>query len=85
MALLASAGTLALTWRCARLRGLDPVLALLAVGANPLYVIYGLGRRPQRPDHARVMMGAVALTLRRQRDARREAWAGGVRSWPGRS
>ena len=43
MALLASVGTLALTWRCARVRGLDPVWAILAVGANPLYVIYGLG------------------------------------------
>ncbi len=42
-ALLASAGTLALTWRCARARGFDPVLAILVVGANPLYVIYGLG------------------------------------------
>ena len=28
-ALLASAGTLALTWRCARARGFDPVAALL--------------------------------------------------------
>jgi hypothetical protein len=42
-ALLASAGTLALTWRCARIRGFDPVLALLVVGANPLWLIYGLG------------------------------------------
>jgi hypothetical protein len=42
-ALLASAGTLALTWRCARLRGVEPRFALLAVGANPLYVIYCLG------------------------------------------
>ncbi len=42
-ALLASVGTLALIWRCARARGLDPSWAILAVGANPLYVIYGLG------------------------------------------
>ncbi|MGO9280536.1 MAG: hypothetical protein ACLP3Q_23910, partial [Streptosporangiaceae bacterium] len=42
-ALAASIGTLALTWRCARARGLDPVLCILLVGANPLYVIYGLG------------------------------------------
>lgn len=43
MALLASAGTLALTWRCARARSYDPRFALLAVGANPLYAIYALG------------------------------------------
>jgi hypothetical protein len=43
MALLAAAGTLVLTWRCARARGLDARFALLAVGANPLWVIYALG------------------------------------------
>ncbi|HXP37972.1 MAG TPA: polyprenol phosphomannose-dependent alpha 1,6 mannosyltransferase MptB, partial [Solirubrobacteraceae bacterium] len=43
VAMLASAGTLALTWRCARTRGFNPVTALLLVGANPLYVIYALG------------------------------------------
>ena len=40
---LASAGTLVLTWRCARARDVDPVWAMLVVGANPLYVIYALG------------------------------------------
>jgi hypothetical protein len=70
-ALLASAGTLALTWRCARLRGLDPVLALLAVGANPLYVIYGLGGAHNDLVMTFLMMAAVALTL-----AERDAWAG---------
>ena len=43
MALLAAAGTLVLTWRCAPVRGLDRRFALLAVGANPLWVIYALG------------------------------------------
>lgn len=43
MALLAAAGTLVLTWRCAIARGLDPRFALLAVGANPLWTIYALG------------------------------------------
>lgn len=71
MALLASAGTLALTWRCARVRGLDPVFALLAVGANPLYVIYGLGGAHNDLLMTLLMMAAVALTL-----AGRDGWAG---------
>jgi hypothetical protein len=71
MALLASVGTLALTWRCARLRGFDPVLALLVVGANPLYVLYGLGGAHNDLLLTLLSMGAVALTL-----AEREAWAG---------
>jgi hypothetical protein len=71
MALLASAGTLVLTWRCARVRGLDPVFALLAVGANPLYVIYGLGGAHNDLLMTFLMMAAVALTL-----ADRDGWAG---------
>jgi alpha-1,6-mannosyltransferase len=63
MALLASAGTLVLTWRCARLRGFDPVLALLVVGANPLYVLYGLGGAHNDLLLMLLTMAAVALTL----------------------
>jgi hypothetical protein len=62
-ALLASFGTLALTWRCARERGFDPVLALLIVGANPLYVIYGLGGAHNDLIMTFFMMAAVSLTL----------------------
>jgi alpha-1,6-mannosyltransferase len=62
-ALLASAATLALTWRCARQRELNPVPALLAVGANPLYVIYGLGGAHNDLIMTGFMMAAVSLTL----------------------
>jgi hypothetical protein len=62
-ALLAGAGTLWLTWRCARLRGFDPVFALLAVGANPLYLIYGLGGAHNDLILTFLMMAAVAFTL----------------------
>jgi alpha-1,6-mannosyltransferase len=62
-ALLASAGTLALTWRCARARDLNPVLALLAVGANPLYIVYGLGGAHNDLMMMLLMMVAVSLTL----------------------
>jgi alpha-1,6-mannosyltransferase len=72
-ALLASVGTLLLTWRCARKRKLDPVLAILAVGANPLYVIYGLGGAHNDLIMLLLMMAAVSLTF-----ARRDAWAGAV-------
>jgi hypothetical protein len=74
-ALLASAGTLALTWRCARARGFDPTLALLAVGANPLYVIYGLGGAHNDLIMMLAMMGAVTLTIVGAPSGRREGSA----------
>jgi hypothetical protein len=62
-ALVASAGTLALTWRCARTRGLDPKFALIVVGLNPLWVIYGLGGAHNDLIMTLFLMGAVALTF----------------------
>jgi Glycosyltransferase family 87 len=62
-ALLASFVTLLLTWRIAARRGLDPAFALLAVGANPLYVIYGFGGAHNDLIMLALMMAAVALTL----------------------
>jgi len=73
LAQLASVATLALTWRCARARDLDPVWAILAVGANPLYVIYGVGGAHNDMLMLALMMTAVSLTL-----ARRDAAAGAV-------
>jgi len=74
-ALLASAGTLALTWRCARLRKMDPVAALLLVGANPLYVLYGVGGAHNDLIMMLLMMLAVALTLGEPRSSLREGQA----------
>jgi alpha-1,6-mannosyltransferase len=62
-ALLASAGTLVLVWRCALVRRVDPVAALLAVGANPLYIIYGLGGAHNDLIMLALMMAAVSLTF----------------------
>ena len=73
LAMVASAGTLALTWRCARLRGRDPVAATLIVAANPLYVIYALGGAHNDLLMMLMMMGAVALTF-----AGRDAPAGAL-------
>jgi hypothetical protein len=76
MALAAGAGTLALTWRCARVRGYDPPTALVVVGANPLWVLYGLGGAHNDLIMTLCMMAAVALVLSEHRPASREAWAG---------
>ncbi len=62
-AFLASVGTLMLTWRCARLRGLDPKFALIVVGVNPLWVIYALGGAHNDLIMTLLMMAAVTLTL----------------------
>jgi hypothetical protein len=71
MAVAASAGTLVLTWRCARTRELDPRVALVAVGLNPLYVIYGVGGAHNDLVMTFLMLAGVALTF-----ARRDAYAG---------
>jgi alpha-1,6-mannosyltransferase len=63
LAMLASAGTLALVWRCARVRELDPVMAILLVGANPLYVIYCVGGAHNDLVMLLLMMAAVSLTF----------------------
>jgi alpha-1,6-mannosyltransferase len=76
MALLAGVGILALTWRCARLRQLDPVMALLAVGANPLYVVYTLGGAHNDLLMLLAIMAAVTLTLGASASPRRAALAG---------
>jgi hypothetical protein len=43
IAAAASLGLVALVWRCARLREIDPVRAIALVGLNPLLVVYGVG------------------------------------------
>jgi hypothetical protein len=41
--MLASLGTLALVWRCARLLGRDPLPAVVFAGLNPIVLVWGLG------------------------------------------
>jgi hypothetical protein len=62
-ALLASIGTLALTWRCSRARGYDPVWALIVIGTNPLYILYAVGGAHNDLIMMLAMMAAVSLTL----------------------
>ncbi len=76
VALAAAGGTLLLTWRCARARGYDPRYALLAVGANPLWVIYALGGAHN--DLVMIFLTMLAVALALTDGARREARAGGA-------
>jgi hypothetical protein len=43
IAAVASLALVAVVWRCARLRGINPVRAAALVGLNPLLVLYGVG------------------------------------------
>jgi alpha-1,6-mannosyltransferase len=43
LALAATLGTVALLWRTAPLRGVDPVRSIALFGLNPLVVVYGIG------------------------------------------
>lgn len=74
-AMLASGGILALSWRCARLRGIDERFALLAVGANPLYLVYCLGGSHNDLIMIFLMMLGVAVALGGEGKPRREGWA----------
>jgi hypothetical protein len=76
MALLAAAGTLVLTWRCAPARGLDARFALLAVGANPLWVVYALGGAHNDLLMIFLTMLAVALVVLHPTHPR-ALWRGG--------
>lgn len=65
-ALAASAACFALTWRCAKQRGLNPVPALLVVGANPLWVIYGFGGEHNDLIMIAFMLLAITFALGEQ-------------------
>ncbi len=43
IAAIAGLALVAVVWRCARLRGIDPVRATALVGLNPLLALYGVG------------------------------------------
>jgi alpha-1,6-mannosyltransferase len=68
IAAVASLGLVALVWRCARLRNVDPVKAVALVGLNPLLVLYGVGG-----GHNDLLMllavvaGVYAILLSRER------------------
>jgi hypothetical protein len=59
IAAAASLALISVVWRCARLRGIDPVRAVALVGLNPLLVIYGVGGG----HNDLLMLLAVALAV----------------------
>ena len=73
IAALASLALVAVVWRCARLRGSDPVKAAALVGLNPLLVIYGVGGGHNDLLMLLVMVGGVYAIL-----ASREGLGGGL-------
>lgn len=69
-----------LTWLCAARRGLDRKLALVAVGLNPLVVIYSLASAHNDFLMVALMMAAVYLTITAPDDRATEG-AEGSRRW----
>src|SRR6202012_4176914 len=53
----------AVVWRCAQLRGIDPVKAAALVGLNPLVLIYGVGGGHNDLLMLLVMVGGVYAIL----------------------
>ncbi len=64
---------IALVWRLARLRGVDPVKAVALVGLNPLLLLYGVGGGHNDLLMLAVSTGAIYLFL-----AHRERLGGGL-------
>jgi alpha-1,6-mannosyltransferase len=56
LAVLASAVTMVLIWKCARIRGVDQVRAIALFGLNPLVIVYGVGG-----GHNDLLMIAAAM------------------------
>ncbi|HTU96503.1 MAG TPA: polyprenol phosphomannose-dependent alpha 1,6 mannosyltransferase MptB, partial [Solirubrobacteraceae bacterium] len=73
IAAVASLALVAVVWRCAQLRGADPVKAAALVGLNPLLVIYGVGGGHNDLLMLLAMVGGVYAIL-----ASRERVGGGL-------
>jgi alpha-1,6-mannosyltransferase len=73
IAAVASLALVAVVWRCAQLRGADPVKAAALVGLNPLLLIYGVGGGHNDLLMLLAMVGGVYAIL-----ASRERVGGGL-------
>jgi alpha-1,6-mannosyltransferase len=67
IAAVASLVIVGLVWNIARLRGIDPVKAIVIVGLNPLLVVYGVGGGHNDILMLAVMMAGITLIVQ-QRD-----------------
>jgi hypothetical protein len=63
LAALLSLTCIALVWRIARLRGVEPVRAIVLVGLNPLLLAYGVGGAHNDFLLVAMILGAVLLVL----------------------
>ena len=63
VAALASAGVVALTWRCASALGRDPTFAALVVGLNPLVLVHVVGGAHNDALMMLLVMGGVTAAL----------------------
>jgi alpha-1,6-mannosyltransferase len=79
----ASLTTLFFVWKCARLLGRDPLVAVALVGLNPIVLVWGLGG--EHNDALMLLCVVVGFYLllrsRAAREAHAEAPAGGMRGW----
>lgn len=73
VATAASLGLVALVWRCARRRSVEPVRAVALVGLNPLLVVYGVGGGHNDLLMLLALGGSLAMLL-----ARRDALGGAL-------
>ena len=69
LATLGSLACVGLVWRCAKLRGRDPLRAALLVGLNPLLLVYAVGGGHNDLLMMGLMVAAVALAAQRERVA----------------
>ncbi|MGH2859479.1 MAG: polyprenol phosphomannose-dependent alpha 1,6 mannosyltransferase MptB [Solirubrobacteraceae bacterium] len=63
LAAVSSIALVAVVWRCARLRGVDPVRAAALVGLNPLLLVYGVGGGHNDLVMLLAMVGALYAIL----------------------
>lgn len=66
IAALSCLAIVALTWKCARLRGIDPVKAVAFVGLNPVIVIYGVGGGHNDLLMLAILVAGVYVLLRQR-------------------
>jgi hypothetical protein len=66
---VSSLATIALVWKCARLLGRDPVVAIVLVGLNPIVLVWGLGGdHNDFPMMFFIVLGFYLLLRERERD-----------------
>src|SRR6202011_5746870 len=75
----ASLAMILLVWRCARLLGRDPVVAIALVGLNPIVLVWGLGG--DHNDALMMFLIVLGFYLLLRMRTEREPAAGGLRGW----